>query len=212
MSEINKSFEEDTKRNCAGIKYNRNLPLEPWSSEKILKEVDSHLSIGHYKWKEGKVSGAVYYYNPELIKLVTEVYGKASYTNPLHSDIFPGICKMEAEIIKMTTNLFNGGDEACGSVTTGGTESIMMAVKAFRDYALETKGITRPNIVAPSTAHTAFDKAAQYFKIHIKYIPVDKSTFEADVRAMKRAIDSNTVMVSFLIYVCAFYFPDSQAI
>ena len=80
-------------------------------------------------------------------------------------------------------------------MTTGGTESILLACKAYRDYAREVKGIKKPVMVIPVTAHSAFDKAAQYLKIQVKYIPVDKNTYQVDVRAMKRAINRNTIMV-----------------
>lgn len=73
--------------------------------------------LGKYNWKEGFISGAIYYYDEELIKLLTEIYGLASYTNPLHSDIFPGICKMEAEIVRMVVDLFHGNSNACGTVS-----------------------------------------------------------------------------------------------
>lgn len=72
---------------------------------------------GSYDWKGGLVSGSVYYYNPELIDLVTEVYRKASYTNPLHPDLFPGLCKMEAEVVRIAANLFHGNEKTCGVVS-----------------------------------------------------------------------------------------------
>lgn len=73
--------------------------------------------LGKYNWKEGFISGAIYYYDEELIKFLTEVYGLASYTNPLHSDIFPGICKMEAEVVRLVVNLFHGDHNSCGTVS-----------------------------------------------------------------------------------------------
>lgn len=75
--------------------------------------------LGKYKWKEGYVSGTVYYYDEKLTNLITEVNRLASYTNPLHPDVFPGVCKMEAEIIKMVVNLFHGTEDGCGSVRIG---------------------------------------------------------------------------------------------
>lgn len=81
-------------------------------------------------------------------------------------------------------------------MTTGGTESILMAVKAYRDYAREIRGITRPNIVLPRTAHSAFDKAGQYFNVHRKYVEVDPKTVKVDIKAMEKAINKNTIMVS----------------
>ncbi|XP_053692149.1 sphingosine-1-phosphate lyase [Sabethes cyaneus] len=176
-------------------KFTTVLPQDGLTDEQILQKVDDYLALGHYKWKEGFISGAVYYYNPKLVKLVTDVYGKASYTNPLHADVFPGICKMEAEVVRMTATLFSGGSNACGTMTTGGTESIMMACKAYRDYGRSVKGITKPNIVLPKTAHTAFDKSAKYFGMYTKTVPVNRETTEVDLRAMERAINRNTVML-----------------
>jgi glutamate/tyrosine decarboxylase-like PLP-dependent enzyme len=75
------------------------------------------LSAGDYDWKGGLVSGAVYYHNPDLIRLITEVYGMTSYTNPLHPDLFPGLCKMEAEVVRMACNLFHGDENTSGTVS-----------------------------------------------------------------------------------------------
>lgn len=80
-------------------------------------------------------------------------------------------------------------------MTSGGTESILMACKALRDYGREVKGIKRPEIVVPTTAHAAFDKAAQYLNLRVRSIPVDPVTTQVDLKAMRRAINSNTVMV-----------------
>lgn len=194
-SEVAKIDESFTKEAAQYGKFTTVLPESGLRPDQILQKVDEYLALGHYKWKEGFISGAVYYYNPDLVKLVTEVYGKASYTNPLHSDVFPGICKMEAEVIRMTATLFNGGAKACGTMTTGGTESIMMACKAYRDYGRDVKGITKPNIVLPVTAHTAFDKSAKYFGMFTKTVRVDPVTTEVDITAMERAINRNTVML-----------------
>lgn len=80
-------------------------------------------------------------------------------------------------------------------MTTGGTESILLACKAYRDYAREVKGIKKPEIVMPITAHAAFDKAAQYLNIKIRSIPVNQHSFTVSIEAMKRSINKNTIMV-----------------
>lgn len=80
-------------------------------------------------------------------------------------------------------------------MTTGGTESLIMACKAYRDYGYEVNGIYRPNIVMPRTAHAGFDKAAQYFKIHINYVDVDPVTTKVNIKKMAAAINKNTIMV-----------------
>lgn len=81
-------------------------------------------------------------------------------------------------------------------MTTGGTESLMMACKAYRDFGREIKGIDRPNMVIPRTAHSGFDKAAQYLGIHVNYVDVDVDTTKVNVAQMKRKINKNTIMVS----------------
>lgn len=80
-------------------------------------------------------------------------------------------------------------------MTTGGTESILLACKTYRDYAREVKGVTRPEIVMPVTAHAAFEKAAQYLNIKIRIAPVNEQSFTVSIKAMKRMITRNTIMV-----------------
>ncbi|TMW40433.1 hypothetical protein DOY81_014487, partial [Sarcophaga bullata] len=188
-------FQNEMEKSCGKLAYSLQLPEEGLTKEQILQLVDEHLKLGHYDWREGRVSGTVYGFKEDLVELVTEVYGKASYTNPLHADIFPGICKMEAEVVRMACTLFHGDEKSCGTMTTGGTESIVMACKAYRDYAREHKGITRPNMVVPRSIHAAFDKAGQYFNIHVRYVDVDPETYIVDMKAFKKAINSNTILV-----------------
>jgi sphinganine-1-phosphate aldolase len=71
----------------------------------------------------------------------------------------------------------------------------LLACKAYRDYGREVNDIEQPNMVIPATAHTAFDKAAQYFKITVKTVRVDPKTYQVDLKAMERAINKNTIMV-----------------
>ena len=117
---------------------------------------------------------------------------------------------MEAEVIRMVTQLFNGGSNHCGSITSGGTESILLACKSYRDYGREVNGIEHPNMVIPTTAHTAFDKAAQYLKITVKTVKVDPNTLKVDLKAMERAINSNTIMVNLVGVTSIFLIGDSN--
>jgi len=103
---------------------------------------------------------------------------------------------MEAEVVRMCCNMFNGGPDSCGCISTGGTESIILACKAYRDWAREERGIQDPNIIVPVTAHAAFDKAAAMLDMVIKHIAVDPETRAVDVKAMSRAIDSSTCMLA----------------
>lgn len=178
------------------IGYIVKLPEDGWHRKDILKKMDEYLQLGEYKWEEGFVSGAVYNYDSKVIDLVSKVYAKTAYTNPLHPDVFPGVCKMEAEVIRMVAHLFNGGSSTCGGITSGGTESILLACKAYRDFGREVNGIEHPNMVVPVTAHSAFDKAGQYLGITVKTVKLDPVTYKVDLKAMERAINKNTIMVS----------------
>ncbi|XP_018320081.1 sphingosine-1-phosphate lyase [Agrilus planipennis] len=195
MESVRKSLYKDVEERGKALHYITTLPEKGFSKEAIVKLTDENLGLSDYDWAQGKVSGTVYYMSSEINSLITDIYSKSAYTNPLHLDIFPGICKMEAEVVHMTANAFHGGANACGTMTSGGTESILMACKAFRDFAREEKGIKKPEMVLPKTAHSAFDKAAQYFKIKAIYVPVDPVTTQVDINAMEKAISWNTIML-----------------
>lgn len=138
----------------------------------------------------------MYHGDPDHIAFLNEAYAMTSQTNPLHSDLWPSIAKYEAEIVSMTAHML-GKDRApsvCGTVTSGGTESILLAMKTHRDWARKDRGIHAPEIVAPSTAHAAFDKAAELFEMKLCKVPVGDD-FRADVAAMKSAITRRTVCV-----------------
>ncbi|KAM5237315.1 sphingosine-1-phosphate lyase 1 [Ctenodactylus gundi] len=172
--------------------YVKVLPAQGLSSSAVLEKLKEYSSLD-VVWQEGKASGAVYSGEEKLTELLVQAYGNFAWSNPLHPDIFPGLRKIEAEVVRMTCSLFNGGPDACGCMTSGGTESILMACKAYRDLALE-KGIRTPEIVAPVSAHAAFNKAASYFGMKIVHVPLNKK-MEVDVSAMRRAISRNTAML-----------------
>jgi len=85
--------------------------------------------------------------------------------------------------------------EGCGTTTSGGTESILLACKTYRDWAKKTKGITEPEMVIPVSAHAAFDKASSYFGIKLHKIPVDPVSRQVNIKRLKRAINSNTIAI-----------------
>ncbi len=101
-------------------------------------------------------------------------------------------------MIAMTLRLFNAPETGAGSVTSGGTESILMSIKAHRDMGFELKGIRDPEIVVAVSAHAAFDKGAHYFGVKIRHIPVCQKTGKMDLKAARRAMNGNTVLVSLL--------------
>ncbi|PWN30943.1 sphinganine-1-phosphate aldolase [Jaminaea rosea] len=144
-------------------------------------------------WRNGKVSGAVYHGGQELSDLIAEAIKLFLVSNPLHPDLFSGVRRMEAEIISMCLRMYNAPSSACGTTTSGGTESILMACKAYRDWARKEKGITEPELIIPESAHAAFDKAGAYFGIKVHHVPVDRHSRKVIVSYVARAINSNTI-------------------
>merc|ERR1719402_1662946 len=196
MEKMKTSFESEHQNSTEGIPYIHALPQEGMSHHKILDETKLHLNLGDLDWAGGAMSGTVYNSSKELGELMSNVYGLAAWTNPLHPDAFPGLRKMEAEIVAMSCNIFNGGPSSCGCVTTGGTESIILACKAYRDLARDEKGIELTEMLVPVTAHAAFDKAAAMLGMVIKHVPVDEVTKRVNVDAMKKMISGRTAMLA----------------
>jgi glutamate/tyrosine decarboxylase-like PLP-dependent enzyme len=175
------------------------IPTDGISQEEILKTMTDFQQKEENKWKDGFVSGAVYHGDNKHIDFLNKVVALNSQSNPLHSDIWPSTAKYEAEIVSMTANMMNGQevtdkDQVCGTVSSGGTESIMLAMKTYRDWARDTKGIKKPEMVIPVTAHAAFDKASQYFGIKMRHLDVD-SNYQAKIKDVKKAVNKNTVVI-----------------
>jgi sphinganine-1-phosphate aldolase len=178
------------------------LPERGVAKDEVLRTVEDLAARERPRWRDGLASGAVYHGGDDHVEFLNRVYATTSQVNPLHADLWPSGAKFEAEIASMTAAML-GGDavasdgptrQIVGTVTSGGTESILLAMKAYRDRARAKAWgrITRPEVVAPATAHVAFDKAAQYFRIKLVRVPVG-ADYRADVSAMRRAVTRNTV-------------------
>ncbi|CAN1295163.1 Sphingosine-1-phosphate lyase [Linum perenne] len=170
--------------------------LGPQVLVKLKEEKDKDVD-----WR-GKCSGTVYIGGAESeghFAVINEACSMFAHTNPLHLDVFPSVARFEAEVVAMTAALLGSqekasGGEVCGNMTSGGTESILLAMKTSRDYMKAKKGITKPEMIIPVSAHSAYDKAAQYFNIKLCRVPVDKD-FKADVKAIRRHINRNTILI-----------------
>jgi len=184
-ADLTKSFMNDISQ-----ERRLSIPRQPLSHEQIIRELTTLSELETGKWDNGKVSGAVYYGEKGHGDLLCKVYSLFAWSNPLHPDIFPGVRKLDSEVIRMTADMVHGDKDVCGAVTSGGTESILMAIKAYRDFYKKKN----PEIIACVSAHAAFDKAAGYFGVKIVHVPMDKS-MRADVEAVRRAINKNTIAI-----------------
>ncbi len=173
----------------------RRLPATGRDRADILAEMEMLQAEEQQRWRAGYVSGAVYHGDAGHIDFLNQVYALNAQSNPLHFDLWPSTVKYEAEIVAMTAHMLGAGetpDPVVGTVTSGGTESILLAMRAYRDQARAARSSERAQIVAPVSAHAAFDKAAQYFGIDLVRVPVGPD-YRADVAAMSAAITEHTV-------------------
>jgi glutamate/tyrosine decarboxylase-like PLP-dependent enzyme len=179
------------------------LPEKGRDKDDILKELSTMAEEENDKWKTGQVSGTFYHAGDEHRAFLSKVFSLFSHENTIQFDLCPSMFKMESEIISMTAKMLNSDavqahnpeDHVCGTVTSGGTESILMAMKAYRDWARADKGIAEPQIIMPHTAHPAFDKAGEYFGVKMVHVPVSAPDFRVDPRAVEAQINANTVAI-----------------
>jgi sphinganine-1-phosphate aldolase len=177
----------------------RSLPEQGVDRDEVLARMARDAAAERPRWEEGYASGAVYHGGAEHLTFLERVFSLHSQSNPLHPDLWPATVGYEAEIVAMTAGMLGrdaageAGDEICGTVTSGGTESIVLAMKAYRDRA-RAGGIDRSQIVAPVTAHAAFDKAAHLLGMDLVTVPVDDGS-RADPAAVARAVGGRTAVI-----------------
>ena len=177
-------------------KTQRSLPAKGHAAEELLELMAGYKQQDEARWKGGQLSGAVYHGEDDHLELLNAAAGMFSVSNPLHSSTWPSVNKFEAEIIAMTASLLNGGDEGvCGCMTSGGTESILMAAKTHRQWAEREKGITAPEVICAGSAHAAIYKAADILRLKIVEVPIGELTCEMDVAATRAAITPNTILI-----------------
>src|SRR5579859_6209767 len=129
------------------------------------------LAGGDVRWRDGKTAVYVFNAGPEVEQVQKEAYTLFMSENGLGPAAFPSLKRMEEEVIGFGLGLFHGPDEANGVITSGGTDSITMAIKAARDFARKDRGVSGPlNIVLPRSAHLAFDKAAAVMEIEVRRV------------------------------------------
>lgn len=147
-------------------------------------------------WKDGRVFGYVYLPGERAERIGRETYARFLTHNALDPTVFPSLLRIENEILGVAADHLHAPEGAAGLFTSGGTESILLAVKAAREWAREHRPhIDKPNILLPETAHASFHKAAHYFGLELRVTPAQAETFEADVDAMRAAIDDQTILL-----------------
>ncbi|MFI0961038.1 pyridoxal phosphate-dependent decarboxylase family protein [Streptomyces sp. NPDC021080] len=129
---------------------------------------------------------------PEVREAAEQAYLTMMEVNGLDPTAFPSIVTLERQVVGATAARLGGDDTTPGIFTSGGTESIILAVKAARDARPD---VLAPEIVVPVTAHAAFHKAGSYLRVTVRSAPVDPTTYRADPAAMAELCNENTVLV-----------------
>lgn len=168
------------------------IPATGIAAERVLEELTA-LQAGDVDWKSGRAFSLAYHAGSDVLALATEALARFQSANALNVEAFPSLRRMQNDVVAMVAELLHGGPEAAGFMTSGGTESILLAVKAARTRG-RTRGITAPEMVLPASAHAAFEKGAAYFDVRSVRVPVG-ADFRADPLAMAAAMTPNTVLV-----------------
>ncbi|MGQ0534415.1 MAG: pyridoxal phosphate-dependent decarboxylase family protein [Caulobacteraceae bacterium] len=163
----------------------------PWSDlEPRMRE----MAKGDVKWRDGRTGMYIFNAGEDVERVQKAAYAMFSAENGLGPAAFPSIAQMEREVVAIGLSLLNAPPGAAGSMTSGGTDSVFLAVKAARDHARAKRELNgKLNIVAPASVHPAFDKACMVMDIELRRVPV--KDYLADVAAMEAAMDANTLML-----------------
>ena len=171
------------------------IPPKGKSKKEIFQTLQSYKGKD-LDWKSGRVLGYVYYPGDKAQDVIDEAYTMYLTENALDPTTFPSLLRLENEIVGMLADLLRGDQQVVGNFTSGGTESLILAVKTARDHARATRPhIKEPEMVLPVTAHASFYKAAHYLDVKPVVTPVDGDSFRADVKAMAEAITDNTILL-----------------
>jgi glutamate/tyrosine decarboxylase-like PLP-dependent enzyme len=170
------------------------IPDHGWSKDTVLAALE-RFRADDMPWRDGRTWAYVYDPGPEAEDVIKRAFTMYLSENALDPTVFPSTLRLETEVVAMAAAHLKGDAETVGNFTSGGTESIILAVKTARDHARATRPVRRPEIVLPETAHAAFHKACHYLDVTPVPTAVDPRTFRADVGAMRRAVTPNTVLL-----------------
>ena len=171
------------------------IPQTGLSKQEILSTLQNY-KVRDMDWKSGKVWCYVYNPGEDPAEVTREAYMSYLSENGLDPTVFPSLLKLETDVVRMVINLLHGDADTVGHLTSGGTESIILAVKTARDMARVLKPhIKEPEMVLPKTAHAAFHKAAHYLCVKPVIVDIDPATFKVHAKDMEKAITANTILL-----------------
>jgi sphinganine-1-phosphate aldolase len=178
------------------------IPTAGLPREQILAELQTMSAEEDELGDAGRCSGSIYSGDHEHYHFMTEAFETFAHSNVLQRDMYPSANKLEGEIVAMALNMLGAeavaghhpGQEPCGVLTSGGSESLISAVYAYREWAREERGITEPQMIMPRTAHVALDKGAHYFGVEVLHAPIGPDGL-VDIDWVAEHITDRTIML-----------------
>jgi len=175
-------------------KIGKDIPEKGIKHEQVLKMMQD-LGKEDVKYKEGRTWSLVYHAGDAHTDFLKQAHSLFFETNGLNPMAFTSLKRFEHDVVRMSASMLNGGPDTVGTMSSGGTESIFLAIKTYRDMARRKRPwVLRPNIIAPASAHVAFKKACEYLGVRQINAPLDKD-YRVNIRAMKRLINHNTILL-----------------
>ncbi len=169
------------------------LPSIGLGRDEVLERLD-RMKANDVRWRDGHAFTLAYSAGEDVVAVAEEAYRRFSTENALNTDAFPSLRTLQADVVGIVGDWLQAGTDGAGFMTSGGTESLLMAVKGARERGRKERGITTPNVVLPTSAHAAFEKGCYYFGLESRRVPVGDD-WKADVDAMAAAVDDDTVLV-----------------
>ncbi len=182
---------------------NDRLPAQGRSRADILAELEAMSRQEDDFWQTGRCSGTMYCGDSEHYEFLNQAFARFSHVNALQRDMCPSATRFEGEIVAMTLDMMHGDavashhpdETACGAVTSGGTESILTGVLVHREWARDKRGIDRPQMILPDTAHPAFEKAAHLFEVEVIAAPTDPTSTLVDLDFVRDHVGPRTALI-----------------
>ncbi|MBI4674021.1 MAG: aspartate aminotransferase family protein [Chloroflexi bacterium] len=170
------------------------FPARGYTRESIFNAMQA-MRARDVQWHAGRVFSLVFDAGADAREIAQHAYDLFFAENGLNPTAFPSLRQFETDVVAMVASLLGSDGSIVGNMTSGGTESILMAVQAARDYCrIFRSEISVPEIILPVTAHPAFDKAAHYFNLKVVKTPVT-AEYKADVNAVRDALTPNTILI-----------------
>ncbi|MEM8606117.1 MAG: pyridoxal-dependent decarboxylase [Myxococcota bacterium] len=181
----------------------RDLPEQGRPTDEILEELRAIAKNEDSAWEGGLCSGSMYSGDHEHYAFLNAVCSLFSHVNALQRDMCPSMTRFESDVIAMALDIMHGAEvtrrdasqKACGAFGFGGTESIINPLLVYRDKFKKERGIDRPKIIVPDTAHPAFPKGAHLLGIEVVVAPTNDVTTKVDVDFVRDHVDDQTIAI-----------------